>query len=221
MNKEEIEKEIKILNIDPVRLQKRVHALGGRELQNALTKIWWYDIVNITNHTPKNNEVPTVQEYVVTTALEKRRQCGAMFRDCGVYFRVREEGYGCDLTLKYKVSMHNQIVKNAEFSYEFTADKLGVVRNYVQVAGFECIAKHEKKRQSFSLKLPSAKVVQLDVDEWPGIPIYLEIESDDVGAIHEAIDILGLGDKMTTTSIGKELFQSYGIEFFSNLTFQD
>ncbi len=59
--------------------------------------------------------------------------------------------------------------------------------------GMELYAHQEKDRISFSLKN-----WRFDLDQYPGMPAYLEIEGTSEESVQEAIKLLGLENKMAT-----------------------
>ena len=220
MKKGEIEKEIKVLNINPSILEERIIVLGGQEIQNGLTHMWWYDIGHLPEKLPPcaiNNPKDCGRVLSVATTLGMDTK--ESFRDRKIYFRVRQEDVGCDLTLKYKIGVERNVISNSEISYELKEGELQNIKSCLLQSGFECIAIHEKRRQSFLLVL-SGQEIRIDIDEWPGIPPYVEIEAHDVNLITKAVHELGLSEREVSTAIGQEFFLSHGIDFFSNRTFE-
>lgn len=215
-----IEKEIKVLNIDKEKLEASFQKMGAKKVLEDTTIIWWFDSSDTLEdyRTPTD---PSEVQGVINRAIKERMKQDASFRDSDVYFRVRKQGENGDITLKYNQgTSQNNILSNKEHSCDFSAESFLAICNDVEKAGFSCVAKHEKRRTSFILETPSGRFIHLDIDEWPGIPPYLEIEAGSEEEIMDMVDKLNLRDNMTTASFGKQFFAMYGVEFFSTLTFQ-
>lgn len=220
-NKQPIEKEIKILEIEPKKLVKSISEIGGCKILDDTTRMSWFDMVEVSHDNSKRvcycKDVRVCE--VVDIALKMRKKLKSSFRDKDVYFRIRQQGDTCDLTIKRNKKVSNNVLVNDEYSYDFPIKNLKEVTRCVTSAGFTCIAQHEKKRISYSYTIPKGSEVRIDIDEWPGIPPYVEIEGRRKKDILNMVDILGLRGKVTSTKIGRAFFESYGVEFFSNLTF--
>jgi adenylate cyclase, class 2 len=77
--------------------------------------------------------------------------------------------------------------------------------------GLEKYARQEKNRTSFSYKK-----YQFEIDEYPGVPAYLEIESDSENSIRRALKLLGLEDHRTWEKGERTLIQEvYGLDWYS------
>ncbi len=223
MNNDIIEKELKVLNIDPKELKKKLSLLGGRKILDCLTYMKWFDHdsrrgdvfeVNLSDDKCLNESIYTVLSEALN--IKGRRQ--SLFREAGVYFRLRREGEVSDLTLKHKQDNVDNIIYNREVACKFSSEYFVQVEKIITAAGFVCIAEHQKKRTSFLLKINNSKV-RVDIDRWPGIPPYAEIEGQRKDDIKKVLDLLDLDDIMISTKIGKEFFEMYGIDFFSDLKF--
>ena len=217
MNTSNIEKEIKILEIDVVGLVDKIKKLNGKKILDSITTMKWFDFSENTNETaPQIYKDEKVSRIIKLASGLKSHNS---FRDSEIYFRLRREERLCDLTLKYKKSEFDGIIQNQEFSHEFAQKYEKLVQQYVLESGFSIIAEHEKKRISFLLPISDKETVRVDIDQWPGIPPYVEIEATKNEQIMHAVDMLKLDVTMKSTQIGKKFFEIYGIDFFSDLHF--
>jgi adenylate cyclase class 2 len=52
----------------------------------------------------------------------------------------------------------------------------------------------------------------VEVDEWPGIPTYIEIEWPSTEKVKETLAVLGYQDNETTSDNTTKIYRRYGIE---------
>ncbi len=213
-----IEKEIKVLGIDKRILSERIVSIGASKVLDALTSMEWYDCadtyrgVDVCTDDYENGAV------VINEAVTLYNRSRVSFRESGIFFRLRKEGVSYDFTLKYKLSDSQGITHNREISVTLKESDTDRVRNSLKKAGFICIARHQKKRTSYVLEQENGKI-RFDIDQWPGIPTYLEIEAENQSGILHALDQLGLQDYECSTEVGEEFFKKYGVDFYSDLQF--
>lgn len=118
------------------------------------------------------------------------------------WIRLRDNGEKTTLTLKKILSEDIDGTKEIEFGVgDFES-----ANHFLNELGFFPKAYQENKRLSF--KLLDADI---DIDFWPKIPPYVEIEADSPKSIEKVVKLLGF--KMSdTTSIGVEdVYKKYGI----------
>jgi adenylate cyclase, class 2 len=77
--------------------------------------------------------------------------------------------------------------------------------------GMEIYAHQEKDRVSWVYK-----EWQFDLDQYPNMPAYLEIEGKSEGSIQEAIKLLGLENKIATPK-GERIVitENYGLDWYN------
>jgi adenylate cyclase class 2 len=54
--------------------------------------------------------------------------------------------------------------------------------------------------------------LRFDIDTWPHIPTYLEIEGDSEEKIFEGMKLVGLDQKYSTNANAREIFAKYRID---------
>ncbi|MCX4730361.1 class IV adenylate cyclase [Streptomyces sp. NBC_01363] len=90
---------------------------------------------------------------------------------------------------------------------EVTVDDFAETATLLRLAGLTPRGYQENRRTSYTLG-----AVRMEVDEWPRIPPYLEIEADDEAQVWEAAAALGL-DRDGLTSINTmKVYGLYGID---------
>ncbi|MBI4049361.1 MAG: class IV adenylate cyclase, partial [Candidatus Doudnabacteria bacterium] len=98
--------------------------------------------------------------------------------------RIRADGKKVDLAYKEQIA-YNTMGGTEE--YEFEVSDLDAAKAFVEKLGLIPIREQEKKRIRYKLG-----DMVFDIDSWPKIPPYLEIESDSEIKVKAAAEKLGL-----------------------------
>ncbi|MBW3003259.1 CYTH domain-containing protein [Candidatus Woesearchaeota archaeon] len=119
------------------------------------------------------------------------------------WIRLRDDGSKCTLCIKEVQNFNIDGTKEIEVA----VDSFEKTDQLLNKLGIKSRAYQENKRTSFCLGN-----VKLDIDEWPLIPAYLEIEGDNAEQVERVVGLLGF-DKEEVTSIDNEsIYRKYGIE---------
>ena len=123
------------------------------------------------------------------------------------YLRLRREGERRELILKQLV--HAAPVKEElELSIEIPDEsQWDAVASYMESIGLKKIVYQQKKRISYLYNN-----IRFDIDTWPSVPTYLEIESNTEEAILDGVRLMGFDPKDTTSMTGKEVFEKYSVD---------
>ncbi len=124
-------------------------------------------------------------------------------RDESWWVRLRDTGSQVTLTVKEIDSDAIGGTRETETEvgdFETTNALLGKL-------GYTPKAYQENRRHSFTLD-----GTQLEIDTWPRIPSYLEIEADDVAAVRATARRLGFGDDRLTGENTTKIYARYGID---------
>jgi adenylate cyclase class IV len=215
MNKAE-EIELKVLEINTEKLINDLEEFGAKKKLDALTEIWTFDII-------KNNSInyeklsPNFLETI--KVVEELTWHGKSLREQNYHLRARKQGENYEFTLKFAKSRHNNVKKEIELNSKLTKDEWNNICNLINSAGLTIIAHQEKKRISYHIE-DNYNPAHFDIDTWPSIPTYLEIEADSVEIINYWIDKLNLKNNKTSTLSGQRFFDLYNINFYSELLFK-
>jgi adenylate cyclase class 2 len=127
---------------------------------------------------------------------------------------IRLRSIGGDATLAVKRILHDGIGGTAEV--EVGVDDFDATNEILALLGFTPKSYQENRRTSF--ELDGAKV---DIDEWPLLPPYLEIEADSRDAVILMAGKLGYDEKSLTGRNTMDLYADAGIDLraYSRLTF--
>lgn len=121
----------------------------------------------------------------------------------GRWVRLRDTGDGVTLCVK---EISTDAVDGTRET-EVTVDDFAEAAELLRLAGLKSRGYQENRRTSYKLG-----AVRLEVDEWPRIPPYLEIEADDEAQVWEAAAALGL-DRDSLTSVNTtKVYSLYGLD---------
>jgi len=118
------------------------------------------------------------------------------------YIRVRDEGNKITLTYKrtYKDSAKADEIEITVSSYERTIELLESI-------GLKKKRTEEKERISYSINKS-----RIDIDTWPDIPTYVEIESDSEEELFSICKILCIDYNKSFKGDAHDVFRYYGID---------
>lgn len=122
------------------------------------------------------------------------------------WIRLRKSNEKVELTVKHILNKNkDKIQKVKETEIEVSSleeanlilESIGVVhRNY-----------QEKIRYSYIFKS-----AEIEIDLWPGLEPYMEIECDSEDVINEIVDLLGFNDKRIFSLNIEELYREKGVD---------
>ncbi len=125
------------------------------------------------------------------------------------YLRIRSYSDGThEVTWKAKSEILGTARKHKEINFHITEpEKLS---DLFEELGLERYAHQEKDRISFTLKDWA-----FDLDQYPRMPAYLEIEGTSEEHVNKAVRLLGLGGKSTWAKGERVLIQeTYGLDWY-------
>lgn len=206
------ELEVKILEVDIERLTEKLEKLGANKVLDAVTYIYCFDITRVIDYT----HIPEKLHQVVQIAQNLTKD-GNTLRQQNFHLRMRKQEDKYEFTLKYSDGQKGKLKRETEVNVELTTSDWAHIKEDMILAGLDIVANQQKKRISYDL---GKEGLHFDIDTWPGIPTYLEIEGSDEGKIMKFIHKLGLENHSTTNISGEEFFNRYGISFYSDLIFE-
>ena len=119
----------------------------------------------------------------------------------GKWIRLRTNGIKNTLTIKDVVT--SKIDGTKELGIE--VDDFDNTNKILEELGYEHKAYQENRRIQYKLN-----GVEIDIDSWPMIPTYLEIEGSSEEEVYKTVELLGF-DKSDTTSRDVEgIYNDYG-----------
>lgn len=133
--------------------------------------------------------------------LQKRYVYDFIPRIDGKWIRLRTNGDKTTLTIKNVVSSSIDGIQELEIGVE-DFDKTNLILNEL---GFVAKGYQENRRRQYILD-----GVEIDIDSWPWIPTYLEIERESEEVIYEVLDKLGIPKEKTTSRDVDTIYRDYG-----------
>ena len=122
----------------------------------------------------------------------------------GKWIRLRTNGDSTTLT--YKNIIDNSI--NGTKEVEINVDSFDNTNEFLECIGFKSRSYQENKRVRYMLD-----DVEIDIDTWPMIPSYLEIEGDSEDDVMRIVNKLGLETSNLTSLSPQDIYiDIYGID---------
>jgi adenylate cyclase, class 2 len=124
------------------------------------------------------------------------------------FVRVRDHGNGT-VTLTYKESAD---AVSGTREIECTVNDFAIVVRFLEAIGLVLYRKQEKYRHTFHMKHPTGEIVVIDVDTWPIIPPYVEIEGDSEDLVRKTAELLGFDYAQAETRNARRVIEEvYGV----------
>ena len=147
--------------------------------------------------------------------LQKRYVYNFIPKIDGKWIRLRTNGDKTTLTIKNLVS--SEIDGTQELEIE--VDNFERCHLILKELGYEAKGYQENRRIQYDLN-----GVEVDIDTWPGIPTYLEIEGTSEKEVYDTLKLLGIPkEKSTTLDVQSIYINIYGIDLEKepNLSFEN
>jgi len=116
------------------------------------------------------------------------------------YARVRQTKNGILMTFKHNESHRADGTKEIEIE----VNDFDRAVKFLEEVGLVAFRKQEKRRHSFCLA-----DVRVDIDTWPSIPTYVELEGPSIDAVKEAAGRLGLDWSRAVFESARFLIEKY------------
>jgi adenylate cyclase class 2 len=207
-----LEHEAKILNINEEEVKARLETLGAQKVLDDVTHIEGYDFGSTTSF--KVLDIPN-RFTEIAQHINSLRGFSDMFSQ-GAYLRLRQEGNKFELIFKQKVKGDNGVKSEIEISVPIQEGEWEIVTQMLSGMGLKRIVFQEKKRTSYKY-FP----YRYDIDTWPGVPTYLEVEAPSPQGVLEAVALLGFSQENALSLSAAEVFEMYGIRDPRHLVFSE
>lgn len=120
------------------------------------------------------------------------------------FVRLRKKNKNIKLTFKSNKEQKVDSAKEIEFDISGIED----ARLFLEAIGLVQYRIVEKYRHTFRLGN-----VTLDIDTWPKIPVYVELEGDSVEELKKVADMLGFDWGNRFDADARYVFKKYGFDF--------
>ncbi|MBC8495080.1 class IV adenylate cyclase [archaeon] len=133
-------------------------------------------------------------------------------KEHATWLRLRDQGDKSTLTIK---KLDSYTIDGAK-ELEVEVSDFEKTDQILRKLGFESALYQENKRESYSLN-----GADVEIDSWPKIPPYLEIEGSSIEEIEAIVKLLGFDMSQTTPLHGDAIYEHYGLNIndFKELKF--
>ena len=211
--------EAKVLDVDRDTLLQKFRNKRINLKFADITKLLVYDIPldehkrNAILQLIKNNP-PELRKYfgmlaIIKTAIEQN----VTLRASKTFLRIRYENGVTSIILKKPEIFTENLKFESEYFYPLSDINEGIM--VMDLIGLENIRKQEKFRESYSYY-----GISFNVDTWPGLPTYLEVEAIDEIDIYNGLKILEIDFKDAIGLHAETLFINNNLDV-SRLFFSD
>ncbi|AUM20238.1 class IV adenylate cyclase [Rhodococcus ruber] len=151
---------------------------------------------------------------VAAPTLQRRYVYDIVPGDQSRWIRLRASGHAT--TIAVKQVAHDGI--DGTHEVETAVDSFGAAHELLGMLGFGAKGYQENRRTSFLLD-----GAQLEIDEWPLVPPYLEIEASSPEQVVHIAERLGYAPEALTSENTTKVYARYGIDLagHSQLRFVD
>ena len=118
--------------------------------------------------------------------------------------RLRTDGTKTQLTFKHIV---DETSIDGVQEREVQVDDFDMMNLLLYQLGYVAKAYQENRRHSFLLN-----DCEVEIDEWPGIPPYIEIEWPSIEKVTETVALIGYADHEKTSDNTTKIYRRYGID---------
>ena len=130
------------------------------------------------------------------------------------WVRVRETNGRTTITIKHILNPELQKDSKEEIQRvmetEMEVPSIEEVNSILEQLGFSFRNYQEKNRATYSVD-----GVEVDIDSWPMIPSYVEIENDSNELIQSTIEKLGLQEHEIVSCNTADVYKKYGIDLYA------
>ena len=122
------------------------------------------------------------------------------------WIRLRDDGEKCTLTIK---EIHDDSVSGTEET-EIIVSSFNDTNILLGKLGYSPKGYQENKRISYSLEGTA-----IEIDFWPLIPPYIEVEAESSKKVKETLEKLGFSIEQSTSQNTTKVYARYGIDIAS------
>ena len=168
--------------------------------------------INVEKIKNKLNELNAI---LVEDVIQKRYVYDFKPVEPNKWIRLRTNGTKTTLTIKNVESSNIDGTKEIEI----VVNDFETTNKLLNELGYHPRGIQENKRIRYDLN-----GVEIDIDTWPGIPTYLEIEGSNEKEVYDTLELLGIPkDKSTSLDVQSIYINVYGIDLEKepNLSFDN
>lgn len=125
------------------------------------------------------------------------------------WIRLRKTNKKTTLTVKHILKDNGTNIQQM-METEMSVPSMEIAKDFLKALGFSHKCYQEKRRISYVLNNH-----EIDIDTWPGVPTYMEIEGESEEDIQEILTVLGYSMQDTVSCTVDEIYKKMGIDSLS------
>ena len=157
-------------------------------------------INNLTSLLEKDNLIEILNEKELINFLEK------FYNNSKKWIRLRKTNKRTTLTVKH-ILADNDTSLQQMMETEMEVPSIKEANDFLQALGYSHKSYQEKRRISYILDNH-----EIDIDTWPGLPTYMEIEGESEEDLNKILNLLGYSMKDTVSCTVDEIYKNLGID---------
>lgn len=133
------------------------------------------------------------------------------------WIRLRQDGEIVEITIKYIYSNKANYNIDEVKEIEIKTDNFEMANKLIEEMGYYRKKLAEKKRDSYSYQ-----GMDIEIDEWPLLEPYIEIEGINIDKIYELANLLGYSKEQTRVMNTEDVYLEKGIDLskYEEMTFK-
>ena len=133
------------------------------------------------------------------------------------WIRLRQDGEIVEITIKYIYSNKANYNIDEVKEIEIKTDNFEMANKLIEEMGYYRKKLAEKKRDSYSYQ-----GMDIEIDEWPLLEPYIEIEGTNIDKIYELTNLLGYSKEQTRVMNTEDVYLEKGIDLskYEEMTFK-
>ena len=133
------------------------------------------------------------------------------------WIRLRQDGEIVEITIKYIYSNKANYNIDEVKEIEIKTDNFEMANKLIEEMGYYRKKLAEKKRDSYSYQ-----GMDIEIDEWPLLEPYIEIEGTNIDKIYELANLLGYSKEQTRVMNTEDVYLEKGIDLskYEEMTFK-
>jgi len=124
------------------------------------------------------------------------------------WIRVRQTNDKTTIAIKHILADNGTNIQQMQET-EMEAEGIKEANSILEALGFVHKSYQEKERITYILG-----DYELDIDTWPGIPTYVEVEGKSEEDLENILNILGYKMSDTVSCTADEIYEKYGLSMF-------
>ena len=189
-----------------------------KDVSISKLKLLFFEIDNLLNEEDKEKLKNIIKVNCFTDLLEEENFIEILNKEELIKFlekfhnnskkwiRLRKTNKKTTLTVKHILADNNTSLQQM-METEMEVPSIKEANDFLQALGYSYKSYQEKRRISYILNNH-----EIDIDTWPGLPTYMEIEGESEEDLNKILNLLGYSIKDTVSCTVDEIYKNVGID---------